>query len=402
VSKHYKRTLIQDSGLRATMPLFVAIFLDLFGFGMIIPDIQIRAEKLGAAGWLIGATLASTFVVQLLVSPQWGRLSDGIGRKPVLLACSVLSASGMYLYGFAAIIPLLILSRIVSGLGGANVAIAQALLADTTTEQERTAVMGRIGGAISLGLIAGPVVGGFLGHIGSTAVGLAAGSSSALGVLLILAFVPGSTKVATEAPRKRMIFDVSLLRELPQVRALALVATVAWFSLATLEGTFGRLIEHTLRFDQREFGIVFGYESLLGFLVQAFLIAWIAKRTEDNRLLSLAYLLQGLGLGLTPFTYLFPIPAAWLAVLLFCSTLYALGAGFANPTINSLCSKLTPAHRQGELFGLLQGARSVGFVVGPIVGGALFDAWPAAPYLLAGLTCVGAALLVPRKAVQAT
>jgi MFS transporter, DHA1 family, multidrug resistance protein len=379
------------------LALYIATFLDLFGFGMIFPDIQLRAERMGASGWLIGAALASTFLVQFLVSPHWGRASDRLGRKPVLLICSALSASGLFLYGFAEVIPLLILSRVISGLGGANVAIAQALLADKTEAGERTSAMGRIGAAISLGLIAGPVAGGFLGHVSSYAVGIVAGCVSGLGFLLILFLVRGSVPKPQETPSERVLFNFSLLRDLPKVNALAIVAAVAWFSLATLEGTFGRLIELTLGYDQREFGIVFGYESLLGFLVQAFLIGWIAKTSSDVRLLRFAYLLQGLGLGLTPFTYLFPLAGGWMAALLIFSTLYALGAGFANPTINSLCSKLTPAERQGELFGLLQGARSVGFVLGPVIGGALFDVWFAAPYLLAGVTCVAAAILVPKE-----
>ncbi len=380
---------------RSQAALYAAIFLDLFGFGMILPDVQLRAEKMGAPGWLIGAILASTFLVQLLVSPRWGSLSDRVGRKPVILACTVLSATGMYLYGFAGAIPLLFLSRIVSGLGGANVAIAQALLADSTTEVDRSVAMGRIGAAISVGLVTGPSIGGFLGHQGSLLLGVVAGSCSALGVLLIAILVTGQ-KPREERPAKpKAIFDLSLLTSLPRLRRLALVAAVAWFSLATLEGTFGRLIEHTLNYDQRQFGIVFGYESLLGFLVQAFLIGWIAKRVRDDMLLRSAYLLQGLGLALTPFTYLFPVPGAWMAVLLFWSTLYAVGSGLANPTINGLCSKITPDDRQGELFGLLQGARSVGFIFGPALGGALFDLWTAAPYLLAGLTCVAASAIVP-------
>lgn len=379
------------------MALYAAVFLDLFGFGMIFPDIQFRAEKMGAHGWLIGAILASTFVVQLLVSPKWGSLSDRIGRKPVLVACTALSAAGLYLYGFAGSIPLLFASRIVSGLGGANVAIAQALLADTTSEDERSAVMGRIGAAISVGLVAGPFAGGFIGHASSSLVGLVAGTCSAAGVFIMLAFVAGAKPEGETPASSKLIFDLSLLRSLPQLRALVAVAAVAWFSLATLEGTFGRLIEHTLNYDQREFGVVFGYESLLGFLVQAFFIGWVAKRVRDDRLLRFSYLLQGLGLGLTPFTYLFPIPAAWMVVLLLCSTLYAVGSGFANPTINGLCSKMTPDSRQGELFGLMQGARSVGFIVGPALGGALFDAWFGAPYLLAGATCIVAAAIVPSR-----
>ncbi len=378
--------------------LYAAIFLDLFGFGMIIPDIQLRAEALGAPGWLIGAMLASTFVVQLFVSPAWGKASDSVGRKPILLICTLLSAGGMFVYGVAGTVWLLLASRVISGLGGANVAIAQALLADATTGHERTKAMGQIGAAVTVGLIGGPVLGGVLAqHIGS-GVGLVAGGLSAFGAVIVLLGVPSVPPKEKTQEKRRFLPDLSLLRDLPRVRQLAVVAAIAWFSLATLEGTFGRMIKHTLGFGQEEFGIVFGYESLLGFLVQAFVLGWIAKRTKEQALLRVAYVMQGLGLALMPFTYLFPAAIGWLGVLLFFSTLYAIGTGLSNPTVNSLCSKLTPPERQGELFGMLQGTRSVGFVVGPILGGYLFDLWSPSPYLVAGFASVVAAALVPGDA----
>ena len=362
---------------------------------MIIPDIQLHAERHGAPGWLIGAILASTFAVQLLISPFWGRVSDRVGRKPILLICSGFSALGMLVYGLSHGILLLILSRLLSGLGGANVAIAQAIVADGTTPEERTTSMGKIGAAITTGLIGGPVIGGFIGAgLGSQWVGFIAAASSGLGLVLIWLTLPKIEPKAGERQTKNMLFDLRLLRSFPQVRALVIVSCVAWFALATLEGTFGRLIKATLNFSQWHFGVVFGYESLIGFLVQAYFIAWLSKRVKDGPMIRGAYLLQGIGLGLTPFTYLFPIPSLWFAVLLGCSLFYAVGQGLASPTINSLCSKLTPEDRQGELFGLLQGARSIGFIVGPLIGGAMFDWWAASPYLLAGCVCALAAFLV--------
>lgn len=368
---------------------------------MIIPDIQLLAESKGAPGWLIGAILASTFVIQLFVSPAWGRVSDRIGRKPILIICTGFSALGMLIYGFSISIPILILSRLCSGLGGANVAIAQAIIADGTSTEERTPAMGKIGAAITCGLIGGPVIGGFVGkYLGSSWVGFIAAACSVLGLLLIWVTLPKLDPKGA-APSKLVVFDLRLLRSYPRVRDLVLVSCIAWFALATLEGTFGRLIKATLNFDQSHFGIVFGFESLIGFLVQAFLLAWVAKRVKDGPMLRVAYVLQGLGLGLTPFTYLFPNPTAWLAVLLGFSLLFAVGQGLANPTINSLCSKLTPEDRQGELFGLLQGARSLGFIAGPLIGGALFDWHPASPYLLAGCVCVLAAILVRPETSEA-
>ncbi|MEQ1822190.1 MAG: MFS transporter [Fimbriimonadaceae bacterium] len=376
--------------------VYAAIFLDLLGFGMLIPDIQLRAAAMKAPGWLIGLMLASTFLVQVPLSPHWGSLSDRIGRKPVLLACTAFSAAGMLVYGFAAAIPMMIFSRVLSGFGGANVAIANALIADGTPTETRTVALGRVGAAVTLGLIGGPVVGGYVGDsLGSHWVGWLAGAGSALGFLLIWLFIPKQAPTKAAEPRGRtLFFEFGLLKEIPQVRRVALVASIAWFSLATLEGTFGRLLDQTMGFGKKQFGIVFGYESFVGFVVQAFLLAWIVTRVKDFKLLRIGYLLQGLGLAITPFAFLFPVPGLWMIVLLAISTIYALGAGVAGPTVNSIASNLTPPERQGELFGLLQGTRSIGFIVGPILGGALFDWWYAAPYMVAGLTCIAAALIL--------
>ena len=383
--------------ISSTGVLYVAIFLDLLGFGMLIPDIQLRAEQMGAPGWLIGAVLASTFLIQVPVSPLWGKLSDRVGRKPIFLACTCFSASGMFVYAVAGAVPLLIGSRVLSGLGGANVAMAQAMLADGSKGNDRVMAMGRISASVSLGLVAGPVLGGFVaGGLGSEAVGWIAGACSATGALLVLLFLPGEPRPTARTAANPVSFRLGIVREIPAVRSLVVVAAVSWFALAMLEGTFGRLIEHTLGFGQSQFGIVFGYESMIGFAIQAWLVGWISRKVTESRLLRTSYMLQGVGLALTPFTYLTPFRAAWLGVLLFCSTLYACGSALANPTINSLCSELTPDDRQGELFGLLQGTRSIGFIVGPVLGGALFDRWFAAPYLLAGLTCATASALLGR------
>ena len=386
--------------------IIAAVFLDLFGFGMLLPDIQFRAERLGMVGWAIGATLTTTFAIQLVASPIWGRASDHIGRKPVLLACAALSALGLFTYGFAISPAVIVASRALSGLGGANVSIAQAYMADLSGPSGRTAAMGRIGAAVSAGLIAGSASLA-LPFMRAVNVGFVAGGLSAAGACGLL-FLPGrrgsdvcrppagdasesggGEPVDLAAVRRGRIrlFDLSLLRSLPALRSLVTVAAVAWFSLAMLEGTFGRLIERTLGYHRREFGEVFALEAVVGVLAQGVILGWLAKRSGSGPRLRLSYLSQGAGLALMPF-----VPG--LATLMGVSALYSAGAGIANGTVNGLCSLATPEDRQGELFGLLQGARSVGFAVGPVLGGLVFDLDLRAPYLLAGGTCLAAAILV--------
>jgi MFS family permease len=223
-----------------------------------------------------------------------------------------------------------------------------------------------------------------------------------LGAFAIFVFLPKAPAKEPIAARdalavKRSLFDFGLLREVPALRKLVVIATVAWLSLATLEGTFARLIERLFGYGQLQFGFLFGYESLLGIAVQGLILVWLVKRWREPALLRVAYVSQGFGLALNPASAVLAAAVPPLVTLFIASTLYAVGVGVANPTINSLCSRLVPDSRQGELFGLMQGTRSLGFVLGPVVGGFLFDWIPAAPYLVAGLVCLCAATLVPKS-----
>jgi MFS family permease len=231
---------------------------------------------------------------------------------------------------------------------------------------------------------------------GNVFVGLTAGTASLVGAAWMAFGVPFTPPKAVAEVRKASPFNLGLLADVPRLRPLVLIAVVAWLSLATLEGTFARLIKHLFHYDQRYFGVIFGYESILGVVVQAVLVGWVATRLRPRALLRSAYCVQGIGLGLNPFAGAFAPAIVPFVLLLAASTLYAVGAGIANPTVNSQCSRLAPEDRQGELFGLLQGPRSAGFVFGPLVGGILFDWNPAAPYVLAALVCCSAAFLVPK------
>lgn len=376
--------------MRGLWPLWIAAFLDLLGFGMIIPDVQLRAESLGAPGWVIGLVLASMFVVQFLVSPWWGVLSDRIGRKPVFLACTALSAAGMLVYALHDSIAAIVISRVLAGLGAANVAVAQAYVVDSVESDRQTAFLGKLGAATTAGLIGGAAAVAVLAHFGwLPALGYVGAAASAMGFLFVAAFLPHRPASVAQRPAKRHMVDFSLFRQDGLLLKMATIAVVSWFALAMLEGTFGRLIRHNLGFGQREFGIVFGYESVLTVLVQAGLVAWVAKRYAERSVLRACYVAMGAGLAFYPY-------ANGMGALLVGSTLYAVGLGLAGPILNAICSRRTAEARQGELFGGLQSARSIGYMVGPVLGGALFDMAPASPYLVAGVVCLAAAALVPR------
>ena len=379
---------------RREWPLLFAIFLDLVGFGMAFPDIQLRAERLAREadisqpGIMVGVLLSSYFLVQLLASPQWGRLSDRIGRKPVLLICTGLSVLSMLVYAFANSLWIILLARVVAGFAAANVVVAQAYVADSTSEEQRDAAMGRVSTAIMIGLIAGPAIGGELVHQGGNyLMGLCAAGMSFLSLLWIYFAVPMERpKEQREPGKKRYVFDVSLLRDMPAIARIFSIAAAGWFALACLEGTFGRLIFHNLGLHEREFGWIFSYESLIMAAIGVSIV-WIGKRVTSLAILRIAYFGQAIGLALTPL-------APSLFFLFLTSTVYAIGIGLANPVINSICSKLTPESRQGELFGLIQASRSIGFLIGPLLAGKMFDIHPGLPYFVAGGVALLGALLV--------
>ncbi|HJP84183.1 MAG TPA: MFS transporter [Fimbriimonadaceae bacterium] len=385
---------------RSELPVLIAIFLDLVGFGMAFPDVQLRAESYGASGILIGAILASLFAVQFVASPKWGLLSDRIGRRPVAVICTALSSASMLVYALSTNLWGILLSRVLAGLAAANVVVIQAYLADTSTEVERGPAMGRIGAAISVGLIGGPVLGGQLSQLGgSQLLGYVAAAFSGIAAICLFIGMKGIPPKEARSPGSRSIVDLSLIKSDRGFRALILLAAVSWFALACLEGTFGRLMEQRFTFPMSDLGLsftkpqgvsgaVFGLESLVAFAVQGLLYVWISKRIQPSGLLRIGFFLQAIGLVMTPF-----VPS--LGFILMFSSLYSIGTSIANPTLNTVCSNRVDENRQGELFGLLQASRSIGFLLGPIIGGALFDWHAAAPYVLAGGVSMAALLLVP-------
>jgi len=383
---------------RGQIPLIAAVALDMTGFGMIIPDIQTRAERyLVAESWdlpplithgvIIGLILSSMFIIQFFVSPIWGAKSDTLGRKNVFLACTLLSAVSMGIYALATTSLLLFVSRVLAGFGGANVAVAQASVADANDGDSRTVALGRLSAAQSGGLIAGPFFGGMVAEfLGSEWVGWIAMGLSLVGVLGVWFWGEFATteKVGT---RRKFGFG-PLVREFPNLLPLVILAGAAWFSLSTLEGTFGRLLKAVWGYGEFEFGMLFGFESVIGLLVQGVILVWLVKLFREKQLLWGGYLLQGIGLAMTPF-----VPN--LFGLFVASLFFAFGMSVANPTVNGLCSKSVSEDRQGEVFGVIQSARSVGFMLGPLIGGALFDYWNALPYLFAGGICLVVAFFAP-------
>ena len=381
--------------------IFLTVFLDLIGFGIVLPLLPQFAGTFHVAEWQIGLLMATYSLMQFFFSPVWGRLSDRIGRRPVLLISISGSALSYLLFAFSTSLPLLFLSRAVAGIMAANIATAQAYVADVTTPENRAKGMGMVGAAFGLGFILGPALAGFLSHWANgngtnpqVAVGLAAAGFSLLDLLLAAARLPESLTpelraAAKVAPGTRLSRMAGALRNpaLGLLIAVFFLSTVAW---SQLEPTLARLIqEPPFGFGPAQTGYLFAYVGIISALVQGGFAGRMARKSGEARMIVMGTLLVGLGLVLVPVAKSVPMLYAVLGLL-------ALGQAMNLPGLQSLISRTSAADEQGTTLGVSQGFSSLARAVGPAIGGTLFGIRHPLPFWLGAGLMVVAFLLAGR------
>jgi multidrug resistance protein len=380
-----------DAAPRRRSPLvviFLTVFIDLVGFGIVIPLLPVYARELGASDLTAGLLLATYSFMQFLAAPFWGRLSDKIGRRPVLLISLAASTTGYLLFALSRDLPSLFFSRAVAGIGGANIAVAQAYIADITTEANRTKGMGMIGMAFGFGFILGPALSAvaihFFGHSGP-------GWLAALicGLNLAAAFV---RLPETHAPDQRVsvapaeiahsftsIFrSIGYALSLPNVRFALIIFAISVFSFAHFESTFAFFLRDRLGLPTESAGYFFAYIAVLMAIVQGGLVGRLAKKVGDRRLVLVGLLLSAIGLLL-----FIPVHQRWLLFL--AGAPFALGFGFNNPLLSSIVSRGTPKQDQGRVLGAMQSLGSLMRILGPAAGTFLYGRFgQSGPYAFAG------------------
>lgn len=377
------------------------IFLDLLGFGLIIPQVQYYADAYHATPAFIGMIQAIYSLMQFLFAPFWGRLSDRIGRRPVLLVSIAGSTVSYVLFALARDAQTIFLSRLLAGVTAANVSTAQAYISDVTPPQERTRWMGLIGAAFGVGFILGPAFGGLLGAWGGNyAIGIA--GAILAGANWLSAFMRLPESLPAEYRQHTGEWYTLPLRNLPRVLAiphvglLTLVLFTTTFAISNLESTFVLLAKRHYGLDQRGCGYLFAYLGIIAAVVQGGLIGRLNARFGETRLLLSGYLLQAPALFLIPF-----MPSiGWLMVVL---AVMAVGGGMAVPSLDGLLSKLAPTSSRGEVFGATQSLGSLARVVGPVWGGWAFGhLGMSAPYMTAAMLMLLASTVVAWWVVSAT
>lgn len=348
--------------------IFVTVFIDLLGFGIIIPLLPFYAESFGASAFLIGLLGTSFSLMQFLFSPIWGRWSDRIGRKPIILVGLMGSCLSYLVLALAGSLPMVFAARVIGGIAGANIPTAQAYIADITTPENRAKGMGMVGAAFGLGFIFGPALGGVLSRFGP-ATPMWFASALCLGNFVAAWFLLPESRSASSATRglgRMEAFRHALGK--PTLLLLLALYFIVTLAFSGFEATFALFSEAKFGYTTATIGFVFAFIGVVLSIVQGVLVGRVVKSVGERRLIPTAILAISIGIGLIPFVWNVPTLLSALGVL-------ALGMGFNNPALSSMVSRLTDANDQGGILGLASSIASLGRVVGPAWGGYLYDAY---------------------------
>ena len=359
---------------RRSLVLFLIVFVDLVGFGIVLPLLPLYADAFGATGTAIAVLVVSYALSQFLLAPLWGKLSDRIGRRPVLLVGLLGSAASYVLFAFAGSLWMLLLSRILAGVAGANVPVAQAYIADVTPKERRASGMGLLGAAFGLGFVFGPALGGILAPISTAAPGLMAAALCATNAFLAFVFLPESLsrdeRIERAASRAQTgPAGISSLRTVVQspdfvtVLVLSFLVTAAF---SVIHPIFPLFADQRFGLDVRGVGWLFAFLGLVSALMQGLFVRRLVPRIGEDglvRLVVFPFLLGFLALAWAPSLWVLTLGLAGLAI----------GFGGALPCIVSLLSRAAPDALQGSALGIGQSVSSLARVAGPMLGGLAWD-----------------------------
>lgn len=272
--------------MRKNLPLsliFLVVFIDLLGFGILIPILPTFAvNELNASESAIGIVLAMYSLTQFIFNPFFGSLSDRYGRRKVILFTLLLNAAGYFIFAYTHTFWMLILSRVIGGIGGSSIGVAQAYIADVTSREERSKGMGLIGVAFGLGFVFGPPLGGMLSHFGYDITGLASGGFSLLAFIMSYFFLPESLKEKdTVRESGRKLLDPSAFIKIAKSPATAISILLFFtltFSVANIYGTFALLGTKVYHFTDMQNGYIFGIMGIIGVVMQGGIIGRLSAR----------------------------------------------------------------------------------------------------------------------------
>jgi DHA1 family tetracycline resistance protein-like MFS transporter len=394
--------------------VFLTVFLDLIGFGIVIPLFPFYVKSMGGSARTVGVLLGCFSFTQLVATPFLGRLSDRLGRRPVILVSLAGNAASMVLFALAtkvSLLPLLFASRILAGATAGNLSACQAAIADVTTGEARARGMGRLGAGIGLGLVLGPALGGQLSRFGMWAPPLGAAAMAVADLVAAFFFmpethVPRAPGLATDDPMRDVASpsaaSAHMARQAPSLlsvlseRRLVIVLGLyfcTFLYMTTMQVALAFLTAERLGWGASEVGNVFALFGVIMLVTQGGLIGWIARTFGQVRVVTGGSLISAAGLATIAVAYHFAPLLAGLVLL-------ALGLGVTQPMLSSIASEYAGEEQRGAVLGFAQSAGGLARTIGPVLSGYLFEGLGAgAPFAggaIAALIAFAMTLGLPR------
>jgi len=388
------------SGMRKPIVvIFITIFIDMLGFGIIIPILPVFSKELGAANYQVGLIAMSYPIMNFLFAPFWGSLSDRFGRRPIILGSVFITTMAYLIFSQAISLWILLLSRVMSGIGSANLSVAQAYVADVSKPEERAKSMGLIGAAFGLGFIIGPTAGGYLKSMSSYGhvdwVGYGAAGICLLNLLLAYFYLPESLKERKKDLKFNFKIISGIVRELrrPVIRELLLINFnfITAFMIMQIAATL--FWRESIGLTEIQMGYMFAFIGALTVVVQGGLVGRAVKHFGEYRLVTIGSVLSIAAFTMIPWV----TPATFIPLELIAFALLALANGCITPSITSLLSKSADAKDVGQVLGVNQSFGSLARAAGMALSGFLYSIDFHVPFLASAgimILCVWLASLI--------
>jgi MFS transporter, DHA1 family, tetracycline resistance protein len=371
---------------RPLLIIFLTIFVNLIGFGIIVPLLPFYAETFGASPIVIGLLFAVFSLCQLIAAPALGDLSDRYGRRPVLVFSLAGTVVSFVMLALAQSVVMLFIARIVDGLSGGNISTARAYVADITEPKDRARAYGLIGAAFGLGFVMGPALSGMLARVSYTAPIWAAAALTLVATAMAWLWLPETIHRAQAGTGNPLSYLPELLRR-PVMRRVLTIDFVYWFSFAIFQTTFSLFAARRFGFDASRTGYLFAGFGLLGAVIQGGFIRPIVRRAGDKSTFIAGIVFSCLGLVAAALAH-----SVWLFVLALVPL--AIGMGFGHPTVSSLISRAGRGDEQGRVQGAASAVESLGRTLGPVWGSASLQRWGEATPFVTGAAFLAMTLFV--------
>ena len=368
--------------------IWTTVALDLVGFGIIVPILPRYAERFGASGIQVGLLVASFSAAQFVCSPLLGRLSDRVGRKPVLLLSLFGTAIGSFVTAAAGSLWVLFAGRIIDGMSGASVAVAQGAVTDVAPEADRPRLLGVLSAAFGVGFVIGPAIGGLASLGGPHLPFVVAGTVALINAMIAIRRLPETRRPA--APEARARRGAPSASPLTRLWTLALVGFLAICAFSGFETTFALFADRRFGLTEGPVAVVFLAVGLLLVVVQIRLVAPVSARLGPLGALQLGLTCNAIGLALLAVT------RSWL-LLVPALALLTVGQGIALPNLTAAVANRAPDEQRGEALGFQQRWQAMGRIVGPVIAGVLFQQiGVGAPYVAGAALAAAAVTMLAR------